>query len=279
MVTNIIGEGHMADKRCSISLVVNGQRWVEDGEGLVAQGALTRPWSLGGLRDYVGLLVGAKLGFTLENCDLVDLRWCRSKATNSDGEAVTAGFTIITTPQVTSDDSGAGLALEAVESAALSDADMVVMVGAQMQWSPLRLKLESRRKEFFELLLTASGKVIVSTERVIDLRDIVRRQHAEAPVSALLKPIPAAAGSADAPADEAAALDESFAANAVRGVVKSLAKGYGVVTRNDGRGDVQFLATHVQAPGFEFVELGDELRFDVVQVASGKWLAQRVVRI
>ena len=39
-----------------------------------------------------------------------------------------------------------------------------------------------------------------------------------------------------------------------------------------------YLAGHVVAPGFDFVEIGDTLRFDVVRVSSGKWLAQRVVR-
>jgi cold shock CspA family protein len=60
--------------------------------------------------------------------------------------------------------------------------------------------------------------------------------------------------------------------------VKSLANGYGIITRKDGRGDVQFMSGHVMAPGFDFVEVGDTMRFDVVRMPSGKWLAQRVVR-
>ena len=270
----------MADKRWSISLVVNGNRWADEGETLLSQAAIPRAWSLVGLRDYVGLMAGAKLGFTLENCDWVDSRWCRAKASGSDAEAVMSGFTITTAPQVTGDDAGGGLALEAVESCALSESHVVVMVGGQMQWMPLRQKLEARHVEFFELLLPATGKVLVSTDRVIDLRDLARRQHAESPVAALFRPAPAMPGSGAASGEEdEAASDDSFAANAVSGIVKSLANGYGIVTRKDGRGDVQFLATQVRAPGFEFVELGDELRFDVVQVASGKWLAQRVVRV
>ena len=39
-----------------------------------------------------------------------------------------------------------------------------------------------------------------------------------------------------------------------------------------------FLPGHVAPPGFEFIEVGDTLRFDVVRTASGKWQAQRVVR-
>ncbi len=270
----------MADKRCSISLIVNGHRWLEEGQALLAQGAVPRSWSLGGLQDYARMAVGAKLGFTLENTDLVELRWCRAKSIAADGEAVMAGFTVINAPHVTADDAGAGLALEAVEAAAVANVDVIVTVGTQINWMPLRLKLQSRGVEFFELLLPASGKVIVSTDRVIDLRELARRNHAEAPALALFKPVPVMAsdGGGSVAAVQPTTHDESFAANAVRGTVKSLANGYGIVTRKDGLGEVQFLAAHVQPPGFEFVEIGDELRFDVVQVASGKWLAQRVVR-
>ena len=38
---------------------------------------------------------------------------------------------------------------------------------------------------------------------------------------------------------------------------------------------MQFLAGHVSPPGFEFIEVGDTVRFDVVKVISGKWQAQR----
>jgi len=269
----------MADKRCTISLVVNGQRWLDEGESLAAQRAIPRPWSLVGLQDYARLLVGSSLGYTLENTELVEQRWCRARSTMADAEAVDAGFSVVNAPHITADDPGAGLALEAVEAVVESDCDLVVLVGHSMNWMPLRQKLQSNGIEFFELLLPPSGKVVVATDRVIDLREAARRRHAESPVSALFKPAPKAAA-ATVPYSETAtqAHDESFAANAVRGTVKSLAKGYGIVTRRDGLGDVQFLATHVHPPGFEFIEVGDELRFDVVQVASGKWLAQRVVR-
>ncbi len=271
----------MADKRCSISLVVNGYRWLEEGEALVSQAAVPRAWSLGGLQDFVRMSVGAKLGFTMDNTDLMEQRWCRAKGIAADGEAVQAGFAIVNAPHVTLDDAGAGLALEAVEAAAVSASDVVVTVGTQMNWMPLRLKLQSRGLELFEYLLPPSGKVVVSTDRVVDLRELARRHHGDTGASALFKPIPVSAVDVgDSAANpQLIPVDESFGANAVRGIVKSLANGYGIVTRKDGRGDVQFLATHVQPPGFEFVEVGDELRFDVVQLASGKWLAQRVVRV
>ena len=87
------------------------------------------------------------------------------------------------------------------------------------------------------------------------------------------------AGSAPADIAPEATPDAGFAANAARGTVKSLANGYGMAKRKDGLADVQFMANQVTAPGFDFLEVGDELRFDVVQVASGKWFAQRVVRM
>jgi cold shock CspA family protein len=267
----------MADTRCAMSLIVNGQRWVEAGDALVEEKALPRRWSLIGLQDYTRLVIGAKLGVVLENIDFTEQRWCRAKATSTDAEAVAASFSVINAPHVAIDDSGAGLSLEAVEAVALNPCDVVVMVGHSMNWQPLRKKLESNSIAFYELLLPPEGKVVVTTDHVFDLREIARRDHATSPASALLKAPPVSATAAAAAAGEPV-FDESFAANAARGVVKSLARGYGVVTRKDGRGDVQFLAAHVQAPGFEFVEVGDELRFDVVQVASGKWLAHRVVR-
>ena len=283
MLKHLISGGYMAvisEKRCSISLVVNGNRWQDAGENLLSQQEITRAWTLGGLRDYVVLMVGAKLGFTMENCDLVDVRWCRAKAIAVDGEAVTAEFKVLTTPHVTLDDVGAGLALEAVEAAAQSGCKVVVMVGGQMNWMPLRLKLEAAGVKLYELLLTASGKVVVSTDHVIDLRELARRHQAESPVSALFKPVPIVIDDTASAGNSVAAMpDASFAGNALRGNVKSLANGYGMITRRDGLGDVQFMATQVRAPGFDFIELGDELRFDVVQVSPGKWLAQRVVRL
>ncbi len=270
----------MADKRCAISLVINGQRWLEEGDALAEQPGVPRRWSLCGLQDFVRITVGAKLGYTLENTDFVEQRWCRGKANAGDAEAVNAGFTVVTTPHITGSDAGAGLSLEASEIAAMTDSEVIVTVGNQMHWMPLRQKLEARKTELFELLLPAAGKVVVSTERVVDIRELARQHFGDDKAKALFRAPPVSASanaSADAPA--AAAADESFAANAARGTVKSLANGYGIVSRKDGLGDVQFMATHVAAPGFEFLEVGDELRFDVVQVASGKWFAQRVKRL
>jgi hypothetical protein len=46
----------MADTRCAMSLIVNGQRWVEAGDALVEEKALPRRWSLIGLQDYTRLV-------------------------------------------------------------------------------------------------------------------------------------------------------------------------------------------------------------------------------
>lgn len=270
----------MSDTRCSISLIVNGSRWEQDAAALAELEPLKRAWSLVGLQDYVRLIVGAQLGFTLERTDLVDMRWCRAKAAGSDGEAVAAGLKVISAPHISVDDVGAGLALEAAESACLFVPNVVVTVGSQIQWQPLRLKLEANAVQLFELLLTSAGKVVVSGDRVIDLRDMARRKFGQSPEAALFKPIPADPSnlSANTTVDSADAEEASFAANAISGTVKSLANGYGIITRKDGRGDVQFLAGHVVAPGFAFVEIGDTMRFDVVRLPSGKWVAQHVVR-
>ena len=270
----------MAEKRCTISLIVNGQRWLEEGEALAAQNAVPRAWTLGGLQDHVRISVGAKLGFTFDNVDFADQRWCRAKANAGDAEAVAAGFVIATTPHVSASDVGAGLSLEAVDSLIGTQADVVVTVGSQMNWQPLRQKLEAQSTELFELLLPPTGKVIVSTERVIDLRNLARQHHGDEGAKALFKPLPVVAWPNAAGEDSAAATEiGSFAANAARGTVKTLANGYGMAKRKDGMPDVQFMANQVTAPGFEFLEVGDELRFDVAQVASGKWFAQRVVRM
>jgi len=266
--TALNGEGFMAEMRCSISLVINGGRWLQEGEALAAQGDVPRQWSLAGLQDYVRLSIGGRLGHTLEQTAIVEQRWCRAKPSAADGEAVTAA----------ADDTGAGLALEAVEAAALVKCDVMVTVGSQITWQPLRQKLEAAGVQLVELLLPASGKVVVSTERVIDLRELVKRQHGNSPVSAMFKTVAAPAVNAPAATRNTVEHDDSFAANAILGTVKALAKGYGTVTRKDGRGEVQFLAGHVSPPGFEFIEVGDTVRFDVVKVSSGKWQAQRVVR-
>lgn len=268
----------MAEVRCSISLVINGARWLQEGETLAAQGDIPRLWSISGLQDYVRLSIGGRLGHTLEQTAIADQRWCRAKPNSGDGEAVAANCPVLTAPHVTADDVGAGLALEAVESAALVQCDVMVTVGSQMTWQPLRQKLETAGTQLVELLLPASGKVVVSTDRVIDLRELVRREHASSPVSAMFKAVAAPAVNAPASAKNSVEHDDTFAANAILGTVKALAKGYGTITRKDGRGEVQFLAGHVSPPGFEFIEVGDTVRFDVVKVSSGKWQAQRVVR-
>lgn len=266
------------EKRCSISVVVNGGRWLQAGDALASNSSVPRRWTLDGLKDYVSLRIGAQLGRTLEQIEYVDLRWCRDKANSLDHEAVTAGFAVISAPHIGTDDAGAGLSLEAIEAAA-SGCDAVVMVGSQMTWQPLRQKLDTKGIALFELLLPATGKVLVSTDRAIDLRETALRQHASVPTSALFKAPPMAptaeAGDAIPRGD---ARDASFAANAILGTVKSKANGYGVITRRDGLGDLQFLPGHVAPPGFEFVEVGDTVRFDVVLTPAGKWLAQRVVR-
>ncbi len=271
----------MAEKRCSISVIVNGQRWLEEGEALVASNAVPRAWSLCGLQDQVRLIVGSKLGYTFDNTDFVEQRWCRAKSNTGDAEAVTTGFSVVTTPHIAGTDPGAGLSLDAVEIAATTDTQVIVTVGSQMTWLPLRQKLEARGIELFELLLPATGKVVVSTERVTDIRELARQHHNDGHGQALFKAAPVlvvdtASGASGA---VAAAGNETLGANAARGTVKLLANGYGMIKRKDGLPDVQFMATQVTAPGFEFLEEGDELRFDVVQVGSGKWLAQRVVRM
>ena len=270
----------MADKRCTISLLINGQRWLDDGEALALMPGVPRPWSLCGLQDFVRILVGAKLGYTLENTDFVEQRWCRGKSNAGDAEAINAGLTVVTTPHITGSDPGAGLSLEAAEIAATTDSQVIVTVGNQMQWMPLRHKLEARSTELFELLLPPVGKVVVSTGRVIDVRELARQHFGDDKAKALFRAPPvSASANPSVEATTIAAPDESFAANAAQGTVKSLANGYGIIKRKDGLGDVQFMATHVRPPGFDFIEIGDELRFDIVQVSPGKWLAQRVVRM
>ena len=143
----------------------------------------------------------------------------------------------------------------------------------------LRQKLEACSVEIFELLLPVAGKVVVSTDRIIDIRQLARQHFGDDSAKALFRAPPVVAGSAPADIAPEASPDAGFAANAARGTVKSLANGYGMAKRKDGLGDVQFMANQVTAPGFDFLEVGDELRFDVVQVASGKWFAQRVVRM
>jgi cold shock CspA family protein len=260
-----------------IVLVVNGHRWLQSGEALLERKVIQRPWSLDGLQDFVSLSVGASLGNTFEQTIIADRRWCRATPLPLDGEAARAGMTALICPHVGAHDAGAGLALEAAEAAGLAPDAAVVMVGAAMPWLPLRKKLENRAQPYFEYVLPEAGKTIVGTERVFNLADIAARTVSNADAAALFRPMESStptAASAGAPLE-----DESLAAVAIRGKVCFRGQGYGIVRRNDGRGEVSFLPGHVQAPGFEFVELGDELRFDVVRTPGGKWMAQRVVRM
>ena len=266
------------EKNCAISIVVNGGRWLQEGDALSSSGATPRRWTLDGLKDFIALRVGAQLGRTMEQIEFVDLRWCRDRANRADNEAVNAGFTVVNAPHVGVEDAGAGLSLEVVEIAS-SGCQAVVVVGGQMTWLPLRQKLDTTGVSLFELLLPATGKVLVSSDRAIDLRETALRHNAQAPTSALFKVVdsgePATTSGAT---DSSEARDASFAANAILGTVKSKSNGYGIVSRKDGLGDLQFLPGHVAPPGFEFVEVGDIVRFDVVQSSAGKWFAQRVVR-
>ena len=266
------------EKSCAISIVVNGGRWLQEGDAMVSIGAVPHRWTLEGLKDFVSLRIGAHLGRTMEQIEFVDLRWCRDRANGLDNEAVNAGFTVANAPHIGTDDVGAGLSLEAVEASA-SGCQAVVVVGGQITWLPLRQKLEASGVSLFELLLPATGKVLVSTDRVIDLRESAMRQHGSTPTLALFKALPTPVSSAATDEPTASApRDASFAANAILGTVKSKSNGYGIVSRKDGLGDLQFLPGHVAPPGFEYVEVGDVVRFDVVKSPAGKWLAQRVVR-
>jgi cold shock CspA family protein len=268
------------DNRCSISIVINAARWQSDGDMLAASGVLERRWSLAGLKDYARLVVGSALGRTFDQIELVDLRFSRSKPCDVDAEAVASGLAVVTTPHIHLDDDGVGLALEALDSVNTTAPSVVVMVGAMTACVPLRQKLETLGIELFELLLVPSGTTQVSTARVIDLRERTRLNAAASPESALslepiLPPKPLTvknmADLGSAPVDRAA--------NSILGTVKLMAKGYGIVSRKDGLGDVEFLAAHVAPPGFQFIEVGDTLRFDVIQLANGKLQAKRVSRI
>ena len=155
----------MAEMRCSISLVINGGRWLQEGEALAAQGDIPRLWSLAGLQDYVRLSIGGRLGHTLEQTAIVEQRWCRAKPSAADGEAVAAAAAVVTAPHVTADDTGAGLALEAVEAAALVKCDVMVTVGSQITWQPLRQKLEAAGVPSDQMAALLPGReLIVDTE-------------------------------------------------------------------------------------------------------------------
>jgi cold shock CspA family protein len=271
------------ETRCAIGILVNANRWQSEGDLLAKAGVLKERWSLVGLQDYVKLVVGSALGRTFDQIELVDLRFCRAMPCDVDAEAVASDFSVVVTPHVTADDDGVGLALEAIESVQSSAPGVIVVVGAPAQSQPLRQKLESAKIELFEFLLLPTGKTQVSGARIFDLREKVRRGINDTPESALSKPpkLPPSDPrivSADDMAQDANA-PSNKAANSILGTVKQMAKGYGVVSRKDGLGDVQFLAAHVGPPGFQFIEVGDTLRFDVVELPGGKVQAKRVMRM
>jgi cold shock CspA family protein len=255
-------------------VVVNGQTWDDLGRSSDLQ-RTGRALSLRGLVTTIGLEVGARLGRTIEQLTLGPLVFCRARATGADADAVAAGFEVLNTPQVDSDDAGAGLSLEAMRVHALAAPDAIVLVGAAMPWLPLRKRLESVACELFEFVIPPPGKVLIDQTRLIDLRTALRDRAADARFAPMLVQ---ASPPPSAPSGGASTSAEPRAANAILGKVKMLAAGYGIVTRNDGGGDVEFMATQVAPPGFEFIEVGDTLRFDVVAVSNGKWQAVRVVR-
>ena len=131
----------------------------------------------------------------------------------------------------------------------------------------------------FQLKIHAVTVVGIGQSGLDQLQRRLHGQHGSAPASALCKapPAPVSSVATDEPT-ASAPRDASFAANAILGTVKSKSNGYGIVSRKDGLGDLQFLPGHVAPPGFEYVEVGDVVRFDVVKSPAGKWLAQRVVR-
>ena len=137
------------EKSSAISIVVNGGRWLQEGDAIVSSGAVPRRWTLDGLKDFVSLRMGAHLGRTMEQIEFVELRWCRDRSNGLDNEAVNAGFTVVNAQHVGTDDVGAGLSLEAVEAAA-SGCQAVVVVGGQITWLPLRQKLEASGVSLFE---------------------------------------------------------------------------------------------------------------------------------
>jgi cold shock CspA family protein len=264
----------MGESVSRIAVVVNGQTWDDLGRSPEVERS-GRALSLRGLATTIGLEVGARLGRTIDQLTLAPLVFCRARATGADADAVASGFEVLNTPQVDGDDAGAGLSLEAMRVHALAIPDAIVLVGAAMPWLPLRKRLESAACELFEFVIPPPGKVLVDQSRLIDLRTALRDRATDARFAPMLiqaSPPPGVPAAASGP------VSEPKAANAILGKVKMLAAGYGIVTRNDGGGDVEFMATQVAPPGFEFIEVGDTLRFDVVAVSNGKWQAVRVVR-
>ena len=77
----------MAEVRCSISLVINGARWLQEGETLAAQVTSRACGRSAACRITFGFrLAGGSV--TLEQTAIADQRWCRAKPNSGDGEAV-----------------------------------------------------------------------------------------------------------------------------------------------------------------------------------------------
>ncbi|MCS6996981.1 MAG: cold shock domain-containing protein [Casimicrobiaceae bacterium] len=260
-----------------VGLVVDGVRWEALNETITQRSDGARRLSLEGLVAAVCLDVGAELGRTMEQLEVAPRLFCRHAPVPSDGEAVDSGFEVISAPQVDESDTGAGLSLEAMRCHALAQPEAIVMVGAAMPWVPLARRLESLRCALFEYLIPPPGKVVISGARRTDLRATLAQQ----PVAAKFAPLMTArlvSAAGPSRASGGAPVAEPKPADVVYGTVKMLAQGYGIVTRSDGGGDIEFMANQVAPPGFEFLELGDRVRFGVERTPSGKWRAVRVVR-
>jgi len=259
-----------------IAVIVSGLRWDELSRSLQAEGIAPGGLSLAGLATTVALEIGARLGRTLDQLEVEPRVFCRAQPVAADADAVASGFAVVSAPQVDENDVGAGISLEAIRVHAQREPEALVVVGGAMTWQPLARRLESLGCELFEFVIPPPGKVVVTHERILDLRSTLREKATDQRFAPMIAARPAGrSGAAPAPSAPAAAAGP---ATAVFGRVKSLAAGYGVVTRGDGGGDVEFMAPQVAPPGFEFLEVGDTLRFDVVRLPSGKWQAVRVVR-
>ncbi len=257
-----------------VCILVNGARWAWLSQSLVRPGQPPKVLSLEGLQTAARLAMGRELGQTLERMEVAAAWFCRAASSPADADAVASGFQVLISPQVGQDDSGAGLSLEAIRAYVEAKPHAVLMVGANMNWQPLRERLESLDCELFEWLIPPEGKVVVNQARVLDLRQTLLAAPLAAEFAPILRDPPIQRAQPQAPSNK----PEPGPANAILGQVKSLAAGYGIVTRADGGGDVEFMATQVAPPGFEFLEVGDTLRFDVVRTPGGKWQAVRVVR-
>ena len=91
-------------------------------------------------RDYVRLSIGGRLRHAGADSDRrTALVPCETSAADGEAVAVQRPWSL---HHVTADDTGAGLALEAVEAAALVKCDVMVTVGSQITWQPLRRSWE-----------------------------------------------------------------------------------------------------------------------------------------